>query len=182
MEFVSVSDQLWRGPQPDLDDLVELQEYGLTGVVNLRDESEESKPLCEELGLSYHYFPVEDATAPHHRQVEAFLQLLEETPDDKFLVHCNGGIGRAGAMVGCYRVWMGWMSPAEAIEATDEECYPERLDDVQREFVMDFGESIYEGANGDEEEEDPTLERVEPDPEDEEDEEEEVHEDDLYEV
>lgn len=111
----------------------------MTGVINLREESEESEVICRRLGLSYDYFPVPDWTAPHPRQVEAFLALLEERPDQCFLVHCAAGIGRTGVMVSCYRVRQGWMSPEEALERTDEEAPRARMVDVQRQFVLEFG-------------------------------------------
>lgn len=140
MDFISVSDQLWRGPQPTAEDLSELQDHGLSVVVNLREESEASEELCQDLGLTYYHFPVEDWTAPTPKQVEDFLALLESHSEDCFLVHCGAGVGRTAVMVCCYRIRMGWMTPEEALEATEEECPGRPLADVQREFILEFAE------------------------------------------
>lgn len=141
MDFLEVSHQLWRGPQPNADELAELQDdCGLTAVINLREESEQSESLCRRLGLSYHYFPVVDWSAPHHRQVRSLLQLIETHPEERFLIHCQAGIGRTGVMVSCYRVSQGWMGAEEALELSDEEAPRARMVDVQRQFVLEFAQ------------------------------------------
>lgn len=141
MNFLEVSDGLWRGPQPTAEELAELQEdCGLTAVINLREESEASRQLCAQLDLDYHHIPVTDWCVPHPRQVESFIELLETHPDECFLVHCQGGIGRTGVMVSCYRISQGWMTYQEALERSDEEAPRARMLKAQRQFVREFAE------------------------------------------
>ncbi len=136
MDFLTVTERLWRGPQPDYGELIKLQEQGLTAVVNLRDESEESKSLCQRLGLGYHFFPIVDWTTPNPRQVESFLELFERYPEERYLVHCWGGVGRTGVFVCCYRISMGLMNARDAIDLSDEETPHLQMNAIQRQFVM----------------------------------------------
>jgi protein tyrosine phosphatase (PTP) superfamily phosphohydrolase (DUF442 family) len=134
--WVQIGHDLWRGPQPDSQDLADLKALGLTAVVNLRLESEITRELCRELGLDYHYFPVRDWTIPERSQVEEFLTLFEK-PGVR-LVHCLGGIGRTGVFVSCYRIARG-MTANEAITQSHTEVTWMSMNGMQMDFVWDFG-------------------------------------------
>ncbi len=135
--WVEVADDLVRGPQPDHDDLADLKALGLTGVINLRLESEHSREICRELGLDYHYLPVRDWTTPDRSQVEDFLGIFAEKPG-QYLVHCLGGVGRTGVFVSCYRIAQG-MEPASAIRQSHTEVTWMSMNEIQMQFVLEFG-------------------------------------------
>ncbi|MEW6283109.1 MAG: tyrosine-protein phosphatase [Candidatus Eremiobacterota bacterium] len=127
-----VSERLFRGPQPFERDLVELKGFGLTRVVNLRQESEQSRDYCEKLELGYHYIPVTDQEVPRLDQVHTFLELLRQ--GGPALVHCWAGQGRTGIFVTCYRIRLG-VELEEAIRLSDAEARCRGLRDHQREWV-----------------------------------------------
>ncbi|MEW6283811.1 MAG: dual specificity protein phosphatase family protein [Candidatus Eremiobacterota bacterium] len=128
---------LVRGPQPNLTDLEMLRERGLGGVVNLRDESEQSRAYCLELGLEYHYIPVPDWTAPRIEQVEEFLRLMAETPRTPLLVHCLGGIGRTGVMVSCWRIQRG-IPARQAVDLSHREVPWMSMNHEQLRFLLEW--------------------------------------------
>lgn len=130
---IRVGDGLYRSCQPRAEHLLELKEQvGLVRVVNLRQECEASKALCQELGLEYHYMSVVDHGVPELEQVERFLALLDHEPT---LVHCHAGRGRTGIFVACFRIRAG-LTAAEALAKTEGEVQPIRP--TQRAWVESF--------------------------------------------
>jgi protein tyrosine phosphatase (PTP) superfamily phosphohydrolase (DUF442 family) len=130
--YVRVAEQLFRSPQPRLSGLSYLKEtYGLTGVINLREESEESRELCQQLGLSYRWLPVPDMQTPQEAQVDEFLECTREGIQ---LVHCFAGQGRTGLFVACFRMARG-VPPEEAIRLSDAEIFSRGMRQGQREWV-----------------------------------------------
>lgn len=136
---VQVDAGLFRSPQPRLTALEHLKsQHGLTGVVNLREESQDSQALCAQAGLDYHWIPVEDMQVPRVEQVQEFL---ERVTSGVTLVHCWAGQGRTGLFVACYRIARGWEVTA-AIEGTDQEIYSRGMREGQREWVRHWASAI----------------------------------------
>ena len=128
---------LYRGPQPEAEQLATLQKQGLRSVINLREESDESRYYCRHLGLDYHGIPVADWTVPTVQQVEEFLDLMDHPSTRPTLVHCWGGVGRTGLFVSCWRIRMG-MPAQEAILLSDQETPHMGMNDPQRTWVRQF--------------------------------------------
>lgn len=130
--YVQVDPKLIRSPQPRLSGLTYLKDhYGLTGVVNLREESQESRDLCEQAGLDYTWIAVEDEQTPQMPQVHRFL---EASRNGINLVHCFAGQGRTGLFVAAYRAAKG-MPLEEAIARTDAEIFSRGMREGQRQWL-----------------------------------------------
>lgn len=136
-DFLLAGPGLYRGPQPRAEDLQALQARGLRLVVNLREESDESRYYCRHLGLEYRGIPVVDWTVPEVPQVEEFLDLMEHPPNRPLLLHCWGGVGRTGLFVSCWRIRMG-MKPEEAIRISDLETPHQGMNSLQRDWIRRF--------------------------------------------
>jgi protein tyrosine phosphatase (PTP) superfamily phosphohydrolase (DUF442 family) len=105
--FGVVSDQLYRGAQPDESGFAELARRGIAIVVNLRHESDRiarERTLVESLGMHYVSIPWRGHDDPNLVQVAQFLRLLRDNPQRKVFVHCQRGAERTGVMVACYRI------------------------------------------------------------------------------
>jgi uncharacterized protein (TIGR01244 family) len=84
------------GDQPTESDLEKLKSEGVTAVVNLRLDGEESsltpaeeRALAQKLGLRYHHLPVSfDKLDPN--QVKELRDILNNSPGPVF-VHCGMG-------------------------------------------------------------------------------------------
>ena len=79
---------------------------GVTTFVDLTEEGE-LDPYAPFLhpGVSHHRFPIRDYSVPHSRlQVTEALDLVDRRLEEGGIVylHCWGGIGRTGLMVGCW--------------------------------------------------------------------------------
>ena len=79
--------------------------------------------LAGALGLSVQHrrMPVRDVTIPDESSMVAILDVIDQANRDKtgVYVHCYGGIGRTGTVVGCYLVRHG-LSGVEALRRIRE--------------------------------------------------------------
>lgn len=107
---------LMRGMQPDLDMLKEIQRAGVKTVVNLRQESEESRDLCWKLGLNYEFIPINDWGLPQSHQVKYFLNLMQDEKKHPVYIHCWAGVGRTGVMVSLFRMFQRDWTAEQAIK------------------------------------------------------------------
>lgn len=94
--------------------------------------------------ISYHHFPIPDMDVPPIATMTTILDtidgaLLEQRP---VYVHCWGGIGRTGTVVGCHLVRHG-MAPTDVIahiahlrRNTPDYRYPAPARDVQRAMIL----------------------------------------------
>ncbi len=124
-------------------DLTEAGEYGLRPYT----------AMAQELGalrgsrITHQRFPIRDMSAASAPTMRAILDAIDATlhHGETIYVHCFGGIGRTGSVVGCYLVQQG-MSGEEALA----EIARSRADtpdgwrrspetDAQRELVMGWG-------------------------------------------
>lgn len=136
--WIAVSYELIRGPQPTLEDLLYLKDKArLKSVVNLRSESEESRDLAFQAGLTYNYIPVYDGGIPKARHVDYFLKLYGDLKNLPMLVHCLGGVGRTGTFVSIYRIVNG-MASGDAISLSHKEVTYMKLTAEQQVFIKDW--------------------------------------------
>jgi protein-tyrosine phosphatase len=58
------------------------------------------------VNAEYHHFPIRDHTTPSTKMMTAILNTIDETINNGgcVYVHCWGGVGRTGMVVGCYLV------------------------------------------------------------------------------
>jgi protein-tyrosine phosphatase len=113
-------------------DLSALLELGVRAFVDLT-EADELPSYAQSLpsGVTHHRIAVTDFTCPSAGQIREALALLHE-PRGVVYLHCRGGCGRTGVIVGCYLVEAG-LSPDAALarvqELTGRRC-PETPDQV----------------------------------------------------
>lgn len=105
--------------------VVRLLEAGVTAFLDLTEE-EELAPYAPALNAQaramrrrvYHRrLPIRDFDVPTSEQMARILDVIDEALDDGHLVyvHCWGGIGRTGTVVGCYLVRHG-MGGSKALQ------------------------------------------------------------------
>jgi tyrosine-protein phosphatase SIW14 len=116
--FHQVSEQLYRGAQPDRDGFLELEKLGIKTVVNLRLTSSDRKLLA---GTAL--VPVDIPAEPwdlEEPDVLAFLRVVSDPARVPVFVHCSHGADRTGAMAASYRVVVQGWDKAEAIREMTE--------------------------------------------------------------
>ena len=109
-----VMDRVYAGEYPrELDEkksivkLKQFERFGITHYIDLTEEGE-LRPYAQMLGSDVRHirFPIKDVSAP--RSIESVKELvarindiLREGDSHKVYIHCWGGVGRTGVIVGC---------------------------------------------------------------------------------
>ncbi|MEM6297126.1 MAG: dual specificity protein phosphatase family protein [Bacteroidota bacterium] len=93
-----------RGNEWLSDEVFKLKNYGVDCVVSLLTpdeimelELDEEKAFCQELGINFINFPIEDRSIP--KQFNDFIRLISLLENDlkagqRVVIHCRMGIGR----------------------------------------------------------------------------------------
>lgn len=111
--FAKVSEDLYRGGQPEVDGFRILKQMGVKTVVDLCALQSDRKKLAG-LGLRYVHLSC-DAADPEESKAVQFLKVLSNPANHPVFVHCHRGADRTGMMAATYRiVEQGW-SAADAI-------------------------------------------------------------------
>ena len=109
-----VTNQIYAGEYPRNKDresslvkLKQFESFGITHFVDLTEEGELA-PYEDMLhsGASYQRFPIRDVSIPKSTEevrklVLRIIDIVHNDPDAKVYIHCWGGVGRTGTIVGC---------------------------------------------------------------------------------
>ncbi len=98
--FRKVTDSVWTGGQPTIDQLGKLREEGVKTIINLRvpeeHESAREEAKARELGMAYLNIPV-DYDEPKAADVDSFLRATDgQIGKGRVFIHCTAAI-RVGA-------------------------------------------------------------------------------------
>ena len=146
-------------PESAHEQLSGIVDAGVTLVINLMEvwESEVYQKfianyestltdLARERGrdLRVKRFPIRDRSIPTPEQMTTILQTIRDElqAGGVVYVHCLGGIGRTGTVIGCYFVEQGQAKPLEQLKsltASERDYFwPTPQTDEQRKFVLDW--------------------------------------------
>jgi protein tyrosine/serine phosphatase len=114
-----ISDDLYRGAQPEPQGFAELHKMGVKTVVNLRklhsDEDEIEESGLPKGALNYVSIPLH-AWSAEDRHIVEFLKVMADDKNHPVFVHCQHGADRTGTMSAIYRIaFQGW-SKEEALK------------------------------------------------------------------
>jgi protein tyrosine/serine phosphatase len=141
-----VSDQLYRGAQPDIASLEQLKKLGITTIVDLRSESfharEAERRRAESLGMHFVSIPVGRFSNPSSAQVAQFFALLRKSPSEKVFVHCRLGHDRAGVFVATYRIAFDHWSADQAITEMNAFGFSHLFHPSMSAYVRDFANRL----------------------------------------
>ena len=142
--------RLAAGPYPARpQDLAALIAAGIRGFVDLTPDTGfggylgEAQRLAEGVDVLHRRFPVHDFDVPATATMRAILDVIDEWRGAQrpLYVHCHGGLGRTGTVIGCWLVRHG-SAPAEAFATLERLRRGTRLagalspeTDAQRAFV-----------------------------------------------
>ena len=126
----------------DLTEETETQELG--------DYSAALRQIQASPALVRHHFPIPDMHIPSIPQMQAILAQIISALDQQqtVYVHCWGGLGRTGTVIGCLLVEQGWeydQALAQIVnlrQATRDSRYPSPSNYLQRQFVADWAMQV----------------------------------------
>ena len=103
-----VTDHLYRGAQPSLNNLGELVKLGVKTIIDLRAESPhtaaEEQVRAESLGIRFVRVPMGGFSTPTDAELAEFFQILRDSPEQTVFIHCEFGRDRTGVMIAAYRI------------------------------------------------------------------------------
>jgi predicted protein tyrosine phosphatase len=114
--------RLLAGPYPhSRDRITRLRDLGVTLFLDLTEPGEYGSQSYDALlgsAIRAVRKPLRDFTAPRHDEMREIIDVIDSelAAGGVLYLHCYGGIGRTGTVVGCYLVRHGTL-PDEAIEA-----------------------------------------------------------------
>ncbi len=159
-----IPDQFLAGQYPTLNETIARQRLesflkaGITDFIDLTQPHElvPYEPLLKELAAlyelqaSYTRIPIRDGGIPKQETMLEILDAIDASikRNRKVYVHCWGGIGRTGTVVGCYLVRSG-EQPKKAVEQVNRLYHTRPGDlflrrspetDEQIQFILDWRE------------------------------------------
>lgn len=140
--FLKISDQVWVGGQPAMEDFSLLKAKGIRAVVNLRHPAEhnaaEEEAKVKELGLRYFNIPVNPADI-QDAQVEEFLKITSDRRNLPAFVHCAKAV-RVAAFWMVRRVLVdGWKIEDAEAEAQKIGLHNPTLLEFARSYIARHG-------------------------------------------
>ena len=109
-----VTNQIYAGEYPRNKDqessLVKLQQFESFGITHFIDLTEEGELASYDVmlysGATYQRFPIRDVSVPKsmddvRKLVKRIIKIVSNNPEAKVYIHCWGGVGRTGTIVGC---------------------------------------------------------------------------------
>lgn len=109
----------------------EMIDLGISNLVNAATAA----------GVVVHRFPIPDGQLPGNE--DAFARLVTSIVEwaesgERVVIHCKGGLGRAGTLGGCVLVACGW-TPLDALRALRDARGPDCPEtESQRGYIMQF--------------------------------------------
>jgi protein tyrosine phosphatase (PTP) superfamily phosphohydrolase (DUF442 family) len=113
-----VSDELYRGDQPNSRGMQNLRQMGVKTILNLRSFHSDRGKIGE-TGLAYEHIYMKP-WHPEEKEVVRFLKIVTDPKRTPVQVHCQHGADRTGTMVAVYRIAVQGWSKAEAIREMTE--------------------------------------------------------------
>ena len=117
--LAKISDNLYRGAQPDDDGYKYLRSLGIKTVINLRQHHSERKDV-ESQGMRYVEIPLQanvfGSEPPTTEQVKQFSGIVLDPANQPVYFHCAQGKDRTGTMAALYRMEVDKWTADEAIE------------------------------------------------------------------
>ena len=124
--------------RPPLEDLPQLYQAGMRGIVSVMDEPSGIKEY-QESGFEALWLPTTGGKSPTIEQVKQFVQFIEPLleNDRPVVVHCTSGNRRTGTLLAAYLVAQG-ENPEKAIALVQKARPTAELRDAQKQFLLEL--------------------------------------------
>lgn len=148
--FGRVHPGLYRGAEPDDACLEHLAGLGITMVMNLRDDDEDSgreQARVVALGMRYVNMPLSGLGRPSLEAVRRVVARITDAGNQPVFVHCRRGRDRTGVIIAAFRMGHeGWTAERAIREAEDFGLawWQFRM----KRFMLDFGADVQAAPPG----------------------------------
>ncbi|MFM2315593.1 MAG: hypothetical protein RLZZ04_4871 [Cyanobacteriota bacterium] len=124
--------------RPPLEDLLQLYQAGMRGIVSVMDEPSGIEEYRES-GFEALWLPTTGGKSPTVEQVKQFVQFTEPLLENNqpVVVHCTSGNRRTGTLLAAYLVAQG-ENPIQAIALIQQVRLTAELRDAQKQFLLEL--------------------------------------------
>jgi protein tyrosine phosphatase (PTP) superfamily phosphohydrolase (DUF442 family) len=124
--------------RPLLEDLPQLYQAGMRGIISVMDEPSGIKEY-QEAKLQALWLPITGGKPPTVEQVKQFVQFAEPLieKNQPVVVHCTSGNRRTGTLLAAYLVAQG-ENPEKAIALVQKARPTAELRDAQKQFLREL--------------------------------------------
>ena len=142
--FGQMDERFYRGAQPLPGDYQALKDLGINTVIDLRnDPTDYEKTEVEKLGMKYVNIPMSGWKTPKDKDLEQFMNLVNESSTGTIYVHCKAGIHRTGVAGAVYRFTKyGWDYDKAYKEMKNYNFSSGLVHGSLKGYVKDFAEKI----------------------------------------
>jgi protein tyrosine phosphatase (PTP) superfamily phosphohydrolase (DUF442 family) len=128
--------------RPPLEDLPQLYQAGIRGIVSVMDEPSGIKEY-QEAGFQALWLPITGGKPPTVEQVKQFVRFAKPLIEDDrpVVVHCTSGNRRTGTLLAAYLVAEGEL-PETAISLLEKARPTAELREAQKEFLFNLSELL----------------------------------------
>ena len=125
-------------PRPPLEDLPQLYQAGIRGIVSVMDEPSGIREY-QESGFSALWLPITGGKAPTGKQVQEFVEFADPLliKNQPVVVHCTSGNRRTGTLLAAYLIAKG-EKPKIAIELIQQARPTAELREAQIKFLSEL--------------------------------------------
>ncbi len=105
--FHQVAEGIFRGGTPSRHGLRALNDNGFKTVLSFRWRKGPiavERAYVEELGMNFISIPLNYWSLPNKQEIDAFLEIIDDTRHFPIFVHCFHGADRTGLLLAIYRV------------------------------------------------------------------------------
>ncbi|MBI4833629.1 MAG: tyrosine-protein phosphatase [Planctomycetes bacterium] len=127
--FAKLSDNVWRGAQPEEEGFIQLKKMGVKTVINLRNFHSDKDDIAG-LGLQYVEIPL-NAGDTDEANVVKFLKAVTNSDNLPVFFHCQHGSDRTGMMAAIYRIYVEGWDKEKAIAELPVFGFHEIYDDIR---------------------------------------------------
>jgi protein tyrosine/serine phosphatase len=127
--FARLSDNVYRGAQPEQQGFAQLKKMGVKTIINLRNFHSDEKYL-KGLGFQYIEIPM-NAGDTNETNVIKFLKAATDPNNLPLFFHCQHGSDRTGMMAAIYRIYVESWDKEKAIAELPVFGFHEIYDDIR---------------------------------------------------
>lgn len=132
-----VSDNLYRGAQPEKNGILELKKLGIKTIISLR-KSNDTAEFVKDSGITYYHIPV-FTLFPSKEKYKQFLKIVSNPSNWPVFVHCQHGADRTGSAVALYRIKIQKWNKEDAInEMVNGGYHFHKIHSHLKNFVRNF--------------------------------------------
>jgi len=138
--FGKISNDYYRGAQPDQNGFAQLKKLGVKTVIDLQDDGKaEEASWVRGAGMQYVRIPLSSTAQAGDQLTARFLSIVNDPNNLPVYVHCTGGRHRTGEMTAIYRITHdGWTADQAFQEMKQYDWYSHFGHGPTKDYVYNY--------------------------------------------